>query len=253
MIETVFGVLVLGGALAGALWFSKQQGAWAAAGAQGMGGDHAAMTRWMFQRTGFQLAALRGAPLEAQVEQAMRQAGQPLNETHLVRTTDGFEFHFVQRTAMTPSGGVSMSARWSTPAAPPFGLHVADRRLTSVGQAMVNALTNLSREFTPLYPNEVGLADPELAARFRVWSSDPAQAVSYLARPALRHALLALPSVDFVLSPSEISLADPLMENLTGGRPAASLVGMPVQAIVEAQAQGHDAVARLFAAALGRA
>jgi hypothetical protein len=252
-VEIVVGLVVFGALLAGAAWFSKKQGAWAAAAGEKMlGTDLRTMTRWMFERSGFQWHDMQGAPLEAQVERSVGQAGQVFQSSHLVRHRDGFELHFEQRTEQTPSGGVAMSATWWTPCAPPFGLHVADRRIAGVGQAVANVMTNLSRAFSPLFPHEISLHDPALAARFRVWTTDPGQALAYLARPELGAALLALPSVDFALREQCISLADPLMENLTGGRPAHALVGLPAEQIVAAQAQGHEHVARLFHYALGR-
>ena len=249
---TVLGFLMIVVLFGGAVWFSKKQGAWAAAaGARMMGGDVRAMTRTMFERTGFQWHDMQGAPLEAQVDRSIAQSGQALQNTHLVRHRDGFELHFEQATEQTPSGAFSMRATWWTPCTPPFGLHVADRRISGAGQAIANVMTNLERNFSPLFPHEVSLQDADLTARFRVWTTDPEQARTFLARPELRAALLALPSVDFALREQVISLADPLMENLTGGRPAHALVGLGADQILAAQAQGHDQVARLFYYALG--
>lgn len=250
MIETLFGVVVLAAVLGVAVWFSKRQGAMAlAAGARLSGVDPRALSRMMLERTGFQHAAMLGAPLDAQVEHSMRLAAQGAHPLHLIRAADGFELHFEQHAAQTPSGAVAMSARWWTPARPRLGLHLVERRFAGLGQAVINAATSLSRSFTPRFAHEVAL-DPELAQRFRAWSNDPAAAQSVLAQPSLRAALTALRSVELVIDAGAVALDDPMMENLTGGGPAHAMLTMGAEGLLAAQVSGHAAAANLIRAAL---
>jgi len=230
-IAIVVGVLIVGTLI------SKLQGRAAAGVINAMhGGNLRATVRDTFERTGFRHAALPDAPLEAQVDHSMAQLGVIETKTHLIRVRDGVTLHFEQH-AHAAGAGSRISARWWTPARAAFGLHIADRRLSSVKQKLNNVFTELVREFEPLFDTELSLDHPKLNERFRVWTDDPARAKAALSDPQLYGALLALPLVDLATLESQISLNDPLMENLKAS---------PGVNQIDAMVAGHDAAERVL-------
>jgi type II secretory pathway pseudopilin PulG len=136
-------------------------------------------------------------------------------EQHYIRAEP--ELHFRSRWTRDGQGTVQTLAWWM-PRPSPVQVQIADRSLLSLRKAATELVTGSTRSWSQVYPQEVPLGDPELAARFVAFGPDAA-AVDRCAR-ALRELLLACPEVDLVATATEIRFSDPRNQNLGDERKA---------------------------------
>ncbi|MEO8551105.1 MAG: hypothetical protein ABI678_14065 [Kofleriaceae bacterium] len=151
-------------------------------------------------------------------EEGASAAGGKLGDlaTHYVKP-NGTEF---RSTATYEAGKRVHRMAWRMPLAqqPQVVFQLADRKLSSLGKDVKEALTGVKRTWSPMYPGPIELADKSLASRFVAFGPDPAAIEKCLAAPGLRELLLACTEVDLVVTQKEIRFDDPSDRNLSAAR-----------------------------------
>lgn len=215
--------------------------------------DSGPALRDFFQRTGYRFADMPPEPFEAHIQRATHemQAGNAGN-THYVRNFHGIPIHF-QQAFQNTANGYSMSCSWSAelPRPPAIPFHVADRSLSSVGKAVYEAFSNMTREWTPKHPQDVVTGIPNLDQRFKVMGRD-ANAVRALFQrdPALVAAILQQVEVDLWVDERRVVFADPMQKNMNagmGGTVGSMAIGFDMVKRLELSMAVHDRIAELLA------
>lgn len=217
-----------------------------------------------FEQTGYRHAELGGAPLEEHVrlsEEATRQLyrGAQKHEMHLVRDFHGLEVHHDSYIGAPQSKSSRyqrvMWCRWSVALAqPPRVLwQVADKTLGSMGKAVMEAFSNTTREWSPLYPHRIPTGDRELDKRFVVYGEDPEAVVRVMATPGLKELLLGCAEVDLSVERSRAVFSDPSQKNMLaamGGTVGAMAVGFDYGKYMDLTIPVHERITELLALSL---
>lgn len=209
--------------------------------------------RDFFQRTGYRYADMPPEPFEAHMQRATHEMHAGNNgTTHYVRGFHGIPIHFQQAYQHTGSG-YSMSCSWSAelPRPPAIPFHIADRSLSSVGKAVYEAFSNMTRQWSPKHPQEAVTGIPEVDQRFRVMGRD-ANAVRALFQrdPALVAAILQQVEVDLWVDERRIVFADPMQKNMNaemGGTVGSMAIGFDMTKRLALSMAVHDRIAELLA------
>lgn len=212
----------------------------------GMGAKVEEMNRELFSRTGYRHAAIHEQPLEAQLAFSAAHAQKPL---HLIRPLPQLntQLHFRQETK-AQGARTLLSASWSVPLRPAFGFHLIDKKLMGARAVAKNVMTSMHRTVCPAFPTEVTVAIPALGDRFKLFATDPARAMSVLMQPDVQQLVMAMKSVELLVSEGDISLNDPMMENLHPPGGPMALAGMQPAQMGEFMAGAHDRAAQLLVA-----
>jgi hypothetical protein len=247
MLPSFLIVAVVGGALAGSFVWSKQKLArrWLAASQS---------FREFLEQTGFRVMGAEAADLRQQAELALSALGQEGGERgqEWVRDCSGVEVrHFFRR--LRKQGRHYYWCRWSTRFAQPprIGLQVIEKRLVGKLSQVDGLIENKSYEWRQRFPNQVQLADAELAQRFIVYGNDPALVLTALGANGVRGALLACKQVDLSVDAEGAVFSDPFRENLLaalGGGVGLRLVDRDARAVTQIILPVHDRVSWLLAA-----
>lgn len=221
--------------------------------AQAMMGGPAAIddtNRMLFEATGYQHAECQGQPMEAQLNYSRQRSKDPMAGVHLIRDAQGLTLHF--KTSVTMAAmGVLYAAQWFGECRPSFGLHLIDGKLLGSEGRKAARAQGYERDIQPAYDNEVAITVPALAARFKLFTTDPVRALAWLGQPDVQQRLAALHSVDLLVQAERITLNDPMMDNLRAGGSTAQMLAQTPQQRGEYMVTVHQNVAGLLHSAAG--
>lgn len=212
--------------------------------------------RDFFQRTGYRYADMPPEPIEPHIQRATHEmhAGNA-GMTHYVRNFHGIPIHFHQ-TFQATDGGYSMSCSWTADlAAPPrVPFQVADRGLSSVGKAVREAFSNMTRHWSPKHPLEVVTGQPAIDQRFRVFGHDEGAVRAIFQRDAaLVAALSQQVEVDLWVDAQRAVFSDPMQKNMNagmGGMVGNMAMGFDMVKRLEISMSVHERIAELLALAV---
>jgi hypothetical protein len=212
--------------------------------------------RDFFQRTGYRYADMPPEPLEPHIQRGTyeMQAGNA-GTTHYVRNFHGLPIHFQQAYQATPNG-YSISCSWwaELPRPPAVPFQVADRGLSSIGKAVYEAFSNMTRTWSPLHPVEVTTGMPPIDQRFRVFGRDAASVAAIFQRDAALVAALGQQvEVDLWIDDRRAVFSDPMQKNMNagmGGTVGSMAIGFDMAKRFEISMAVHDRIAELLALAV---
>lgn len=211
-----------------------------------------------FTKTGFRYSHLPPEPVEAHVNQAMMEAQDRTAHDRVVqyvRNFHGMPVHFKQA-YVTTSEGMSISTTWSTPLRAPVRVpfHIADRSLSSVGKAVKEAFSNMTRNWSPRFPQAVETGIAQVDARFVVHGFDPnAVRAMFQQNPALFTALLACTEVDLWVDAEAAVFTDPFQKNITaalGGMVGQMAMGLDYGRRMDMSIPVHERMSEILALAI---
>jgi hypothetical protein len=213
-----------------------------------------------FLKSGFRYPDLPPEPVEAHVHKAMTEANAPPpadgnRVIQYVRNFHGMPILFEQAYLRTETGN-SISASWSTAlrAPPRIPFHIADRSLSSMGKAVREAFSNMTRTWEPRFPQPVQTGIPQIDARFVVFGFDPnAVRALFSQNPALCQLLLQCVEVDLWIDASSCRFADPLQKNMNaamGGMVGSMALGFDYGKRMEMSIPVHERMSELLALAV---
>jgi hypothetical protein len=246
----LFLMLIFGGAfIAYFIWMKKKTGA--------MQDQMPAAYRMLFERTGYRVAALGPAPIEAHIAQvvknfsAMTSSGQ--HREAWLRDFHGVQIQYDSYMSANEGGSV-VSARWSTlnQTPPRVQWEVAEKSLVGVRKALGEAFSNTTRGWAPSLPHQFQSGDPEMDARFFFYASDPNAAMAIVRDPSIRGHLLASAEVCFCVHAGEVFFSDPMQKNVNagvGGTVGQMAIGLDIMKRTELMIPVHDRMAELIAVA----
>jgi hypothetical protein len=244
-------LLIVGGAfIAYSIWMKKKTGA--------MQDLMPAAYRMLFERTGYRVAALGPAPIEAHVAQVVKNyaaiAGAGEHREAWLRDFHGVQIQYDSYMGTNESGARVMSARWSTinQTPPRVQWEVAEKSLVGVRKAIGEVLSKMTRGWAPSLPNQFQSGDPEMDARFFFYASDPNAAMAIVRDPSIRGHLLASAEVCFCVHAGEIFFSDPMQKNVNagiGGTVGQMAIGLDIMKRTELMIPVHDRMAELIAVA----
>ncbi len=248
--QLYFTVVLMAGAVAYSVWMMKKS-----RGAIASMGPHMLS---FFQRTGYRYTDLPPEPIEPHVQRAMAEAQQlsgANRSVEYVRNFHGVPVRFQQSTR-TDDKGMSISCSWSAPAQQPprYGFHIADKSLDSVGKAVREAFSNMTRVFTAKHPHRVEIGIPAIDSRFMVFAHDP-NAIRGLFQhnPALVALLTQCIEVDLWVDAHGAVFSDPQQKNMLaamGGTVGSMAIGFDYGKRMDLSIPLHDRMSELLAMAL---
>ncbi len=132
---------------------------------------------------------------------------------------------------------------------------IADRSLSSVGKAVREAFSNMTRNWSARFPHQVPqTGNPQFDARFVVLGHDP-NAVALLLQqsPALCAQLLQCVEVDFWIDAQACVFSDPLQKNMNaamGGMVGQMAMGFDYGKRLEMSIPVHERMSEIIALAV---
>lgn len=211
-----------------------------------------------FQRTGFRYAHLPPEPIDMHVQHAVAEANDMTMRdrvTQYVRNFHGVPIRFEQAMVTTPTGS-SISGSWSAPVQgqPRIPFHIADRSLSSVGKAVGEMFSNMTRQWSPRFPQQVQTGNPQIDGRFVIFGFDP-NAVRHLVQqnPQLFAALAQCAEVDLWVDAQGAVFADPMQKNMNaamGGTVGNMSLGFDIAKRMEMSVPVHERMSEILAMAV---
>ncbi|CAN5666486.1 hypothetical protein BH09MYX1_BH09MYX1_50630 [soil metagenome] len=210
-----------------------------------------------FQRTGFRYPDMPPEPIAAHVQRATFEAQSPAGSRaiHYVRNFHGITIHHHQAFMQTDAG-YSVSCSWSAelPRPPAIPFQVADKSLSSVGKAVLEAFSNSTRQWSPRHAHDVMTGVPNLDQRFRILGRDPNAVRALFQRdPALAAALLQQVEVDLWVDDQRAVFSDPSQKNMNagmGGTVGQMAMGFDIAKRMDLSVGVHERISELLALAV---
>lgn len=212
-----------------------------------------------FMKSGFRYPDMPAEPVDLHVQRAMAEANAPRQVgdkvIQYVRNFHGI-FVLFKQTYRSTDKGYSMSVSWSTQLTQPprIPFQIADKSLSSVGKAVREAFSNMTRNWEPRFPTPVQTGIPQIDSRFVVYGYDPnAVAHVFHQNPALVQALLSCVEVDFWIDQHSATFADPLQKNMNaamGGMVGQMAMGFDYGKRMEMSIPVHERMCELIATAV---
>ncbi|MDB4944111.1 MAG: hypothetical protein JWP97_3645 [Labilithrix sp.] len=212
-----------------------------------------------FTKSGFRYPDMAPEPVEAHTQRAIAEMQAPPTPgekiVQYVRNFHGVAILFKQAYTRTENGN-AISVSWSTPLRQPprVPFQVADRSLSSVGKAVREAFSNMTRNWSARFPHQVQTGNPQFDARFVVYGHDPnAVAMLLQQNPALCAQLLQCVEVDFYVDAQACVFSDPLQKNMNaamGGMVGQMAMGFDYAKRMELTIPVHDRVCEIIAMAV---